>query len=174
MKIVQPVSPPAHLRTVTDTTDAGPVVRQDDFEALYRAQWGSMVRLAWLLTGSREDAEDVVHDAFTQLHGRYHALDTPEAYLRVVVVNGARALHRRRAVERRRAAMEPEPYFDPEMEEIWRGVQALPARQRQVLVLRFYLDMSVEQTAEMLGCPEGTVKSLAHRGLTHLHRRLDP
>lgn len=174
MRIVQPVSRPTHLHTVTDTTDTGPALSQDDFEALYRAQWGSMVRLAWLLTGSREDAEDVVHDAFTRLDGRYGHLNAPEAYLRVVVVNTARALHRRRAVEHRNAPVETGAHFDPEVEEIWRQVQALPARQRQVLVLRFYLDMSVEQTAEVLQCPEGTVKSLTHRGLAHLHRRLDP
>lgn len=174
MRIVQPVRRPTHLHTVTDTTDIGPAVNQDDFEAFHRAQWGSMVRLAWLLTGNREDAEDVVHDAFTQLHDRYGDLTAPEVYLRVVVTNVAQAVHRRRAVERRHARAEPESYFDPDIEEIWRQIRALPARQRQVLVLRFYLDMSVEQTAEVLQCPEGTVKSLAHRGLAHLHRRLDP
>lgn len=150
------------------------MVRHDEFEALYRTHWAAMLRLAWLLTGNREDAEDVVHDAFVRLEHRYGDLDVPEAYLRVVVANGARGLHRRRVVERRHAPSETETHVDPEVEEIWRHVRALPARQRQVLVLRFYMDMSVEQTAEVLRCPEGTVKSLGHRGLARLRRRLDP
>lgn len=150
------------------------MVSRDDFEGFYRANWSAMVRLAWLLAGSREDAEDIVHDAFVQLESHYLDLDVPVAYLRVAVANGARRLHRRRALERRHAPWESEAQVEPEVEEMWGHVQALPTRQRQVLVLRFYLDMSVEQTAEMLQCPEGTVKSLAHRGLARLRRRLDP
>lgn len=157
-----------------DAGDVGPAMTHLDFEGFYRGHWAGMVRLAWLLTGNREDAEDVVHDAFVQLQRHYADLDVPEAYLRVVVTNAARGLHRRRAVERRHAPGETGTHLDPEVEEIWTHVRALPARQRRVLVLRFYLDMSVEQTAEVLQCPEGTVKSLGHRGLARLRRRLDP
>jgi RNA polymerase sigma factor (sigma-70 family) len=132
-----------------------------------------MVRLAWLLSGNRQVAEDVVHDAFLGLEPRWQDVRDPVPYLRRSVVNGVKAHHRRREVEQRYRPAPPEPALNPEMEEAWALVSQLPARQRHALVLRFYLDLTVEQVAEQLGCPLGTAKSLIHRGIHHVRERIE-
>ena len=132
-----------------------------------------MVRLAWLLSGSRQVAEDVVHDAFLALEPRWREVTDPGPYLRRSVVNGVKSHHRRRDVERRYQAEAPSPALNPEIEEVWSHVSSLPARQRQALVLRFYLDFTVEQVAEELDCPVGTAKSLIHRGVAGMRERVE-
>jgi RNA polymerase sigma factor (sigma-70 family) len=132
-----------------------------------------MVRLAWLLSGSRQFAEDVVHDAFLGLEPRWRDVRDPEPYLRRTVVNGVKAHHRRRKVELRYRPAPSEPALNPEIEEVWRLVSQLPERQRHALVLRFYLDLTVEQVAEQLGCPLGTAKSLIHRGINHMREGIE-
>jgi RNA polymerase sigma factor (sigma-70 family) len=143
------------------------------FEDLYRQLWAPMVRLAWLLAGSREVAEDVVHDAFLGLEPRWREVRDPEPYLRRSVVNGVRSQHRRRSVERRHRPAPQVAIFNPEVEEIWGVVADLPERQRHALVLRFYLDLTVEQVAEQLQCPLGTAKSLIHRGVVAVRERIE-
>ena len=133
-----------------------------------------MVRLAWLLSGSRQDGEDVVHDAFLRVEERFDDLVVPEAYLRRAVVNGVLALQRRRAVERRHRSAPEIWHLDPDVEEVWAAVRHLPDRQREALVLRFYLDLSLEQVADHRGCPVGTAKSLVHRGVATVRRRVMP
>ncbi len=144
------------------------------FEDFYRANWSAMVRLAWFLCGSRQDGEDVVHDAFVRLEEGFDELVVPEAYLRKAVVNGVLALQRHRAVERRHRSAPEIWHLDPEVEEVWAAVRQLPDRQREALVLRFYLDLSLEQVADHLGCPVGTAKSLVHRGVAAVRRRVTP
>ena len=143
------------------------------FEDLYRRLWAPMVRLAWLLGGSREVAEDVVHDAFLGLEPRWRDVRDPEPYLRRSVVNGVRSHHRRRGVERRHRPAPQLAIFNPEVEEIWGAVAKLPDRQRQALVLRFYLDLTIEQVAEQLDCPLGTAKSLIHRGIVAVRKGIE-
>lgn len=132
-----------------------------------------MVRLAWLMTGSRELAEDVVQDAFVQVNLRWSTIDTPVAYLRVAVVNGTRA-HARRVLRGRAVPDEPmRPVLPPELDETWQLLTHLSARQREALVLRFYADLSFEQIAAALQCRLGTAKSLVHRGLARLKELME-
>jgi RNA polymerase sigma factor (sigma-70 family) len=143
------------------------------FDACYREQWSAMVRLAWLMTGSRELAEDVVQDAFVQMHLRWAAIETPVAYLRVAVVNGTRA-HARRASRRRALPDEPvQPVLPPELDETWQLLAQLSARQREALVLRFYADLPFDQIAAAMQCRPGTAKSLVHRGLARLKELME-
>jgi RNA polymerase sigma factor (sigma-70 family) len=148
--------------------------QQDSFDVLYRQYWAPLTRLAWLLTGSREVGEDVVHDAFEKLVPLWANLDVPEQYLRRMVVNGCRDHHRRRKVATRHRPPPAEPVWNPEFDETWAAVVALPDRQRHAIVLRYYADQRIDEIAETLGCPTGTVKSLVHRGLAHIKERLEP
>jgi len=145
---------------------------------LYRRHAGDGVRLAYLITGDRALAEDVVQDAFVRLAGRLHHLRDPEnlePYLRRTIVNLANAHFRRRKVERRyleREAALPQPIrSEPDISErdaVWAVLRALPVRQRTAIVLRFFQDLSEAQTAEVMRCRPGTVKSLVSRGMDKL------
>jgi RNA polymerase sigma-70 factor (sigma-E family) len=137
---------------------------------LYDAEHAAMVRLAHLLTGSLAVAEDVVHDAFLRVYDGLDGVREPGAYLRRTVINLCHSQHRRAGVERRWRDRQPPPevVLPPEVDDTWRAVRALPARQRAVLVLRFYLDLKVDDVADTLGVPVGTVKSDIHRGLAAL------
>jgi len=149
------------------------IATDTSFEDVYRRLWSPMVRLAWLLSGNRQVAEDVVHDAFLRLEPRWREVREPEPYLRRTVINGVKAHHRRRKVEHRYRPGPQALAFNPEIEEVWNLVARLPERQRHALVLRFYLDFTIEQVAEHLGCPLGTAKSLIHRGVTSLREGID-
>lgn len=153
---------------------------------LYTRHADAAVRLAYLLTGDRALAEDLVQDAFVRLAGRLVHLRDPgafEAYLRRTVVNLSRSHFRRRQVERRylereRSRFEPGAGAGPgawsveERQELWTALQRLSDRQRAAIVLRFYEDLSEAQTAEILGCRPGTVKSLVSRGLDALRAEI--
>jgi RNA polymerase sigma-70 factor (sigma-E family) len=147
---------------------------------LYAAHAPDAARLAYLLTGDRHLAEDLVHEAFVRLFGRFRDIRQPEAfrsYLRTTVVNLARSHFRRRRVERayleREAVAVEEPPDDAgSRDEMWQALQGLRPRQRAAIVLRFYEDLSEAQTAEVLGCAVGTVKSLVSRGLEQLRTDL--
>ena len=166
-KRVGSVNKKASLSAVTES-------QQDTFDVLYRQHWAPLTRLAWLLTGSREVGEDVVHDAFVKLIPLWPTLDVPEQYLRRMVVNGCRDHHRHRGVAARHRPPVAEPVWNPEVDETWAAVAALPERQRHVIVLRYYADQRIDEIAETLGYPTGTVKSLVHRGLAHVKERLEP
>ncbi len=152
--------------------------------ALFHVHWASLVRLARLLVDDRETAEDVVQDAFAQLHRRWGSLRDPDRalfYLRASVANGSRNRLRARRATRLRAV--PDLLTAPsaetavlEREEhraVFAGVTQLPWRQRQVLVLRYYLDLSEAQIAATLGISRGAVKSHASRGIAALTKRLE-
>ena len=146
---------------------------------LYEEQLAAMTRLAHLITGSNLVAQDVVHDAFLKLSGRLDQIDTPAAYLRVIVVNESRSWLRHRAVVDRhdrslRAAdaVEPEPDLPVELGRVWTAMRVLSERQRVAVVLRFWLDLPVAEVAELMDCPTGTVKSLVHRALQILEEEL--
>jgi RNA polymerase sigma-70 factor (sigma-E family) len=136
-----------------------------------------MVRLALLLVDDRETAEDVAQDAFAALHRRWHSLQTEDAaigYLRTCVLNGARSVLRRRRTVRRR----PQPSDDllsaepadgrvllaEEHREVIAAMRHLPARQREVIVLRYWAELTEAQIAATLGISVGSVKSSASRG----------
>ena len=146
-------------------------------EELYERYASEAGRLAYLLTGDRELAEDLVQDAFVRLTGRFVHVRDPgglHAYLRTTVVNLARSHHRRKAVERRSAERQREhehtvPPFDPGDRDVLRqALLSLPLRQRTAIVLRYYEDLDVATTSAVMGCSTGTVKSLVSRGLDRL------
>jgi RNA polymerase sigma-70 factor (sigma-E family) len=148
-----------------------------DIERLYRTQRLAMVRLALLLVDDRETAEDVAQDAFAALHRRWQSLHTEDAaigYLRACVVNGARSvLRRRRTVRRQPQPREDLLYADgadghvllvEEHREVIAAMRRLPARQREVIVLRYWSELTEPQIAATLGISVGSVKSSASRG----------
>jgi RNA polymerase sigma-70 factor (sigma-E family) len=133
------------------------------------------IRLAYLLTGDRHQAEDLAHEAFVRCVGRFTYLRSREAfdgYLRRAIVNLHTSGIRRRYVERawlrtegRRAAEVTASLPDVVgREDLWRALASLPARQRAALVLRYYEDLSERDTATVLGCSVAAVKSLVARG----------
>jgi RNA polymerase sigma-70 factor (sigma-E family) len=150
---------------------------------LYRAQRLPLLRLAVLLTDDPGTAEDVVQDAFVALQRRWHAVDPAAAagYLRTSVVNGVRTLYRRSGVARRHlrsVSLEDVPSADlavllsEEQREVIEALRTLPRRQREVLVLRYWSELSEAEIAAALGIARGTVKSSAARGLASLQKQL--
>jgi RNA polymerase sigma-70 factor (sigma-E family) len=145
---------------------------------LYLQHGEAAVRLAYLLTGDRALAEDLVQDAFVKLAGRLVHLRDPgafDAYLRRTVVNLTNSHFRRKRLERaylkreQRAARSEPIQIDPaERDEMWGAMRRLSERQRAAIVLRYYEDLSEHQVAEILNCRPGTVKSLVSRGLATL------
>ena len=143
---------------------------------LYQEHSGSAFRLAYLLTGDANLAEDLVQDAFVKLIGRFTDLRSQRAfdeYLRRTIVNLSYGAFRRRRIERAYLARArglatgaTVGLSDVEgRDELWTQLQAIAPRQRAALVLRYYEDLSEEQTADILGCSLRTVKSLVARGL---------
>ena len=161
---------------------AGEGVERGLLSELFVAYAPDGIRLAFLLTGDRALAEDLVQDAFVRLVGRLRHLREPDAfwaYLRRTIVNLATSHFRHRRVERvyleRLAAAPVAPTNDnDEMDEaMHRVLLGLPQRQRAAIVLRFYEDLSDVQTAAVLGCSAGTVRSLVSRGMQTLRQELE-
>lgn len=152
------------------------------FARLYADQFAPMVRLAVLLVGSAATAEDVVQESFAKLHVRFGRVDQPRAWLRVAVLNGCRNERRRLGRLRHHLARQaggPEawaaalPHPEPVDTALLAAVHRLPARQRSVVVLRYYLGLPEAAIAETLGIRPGTVKSRLHRALAQLRREID-
>ena len=146
------------------------------FSEFYDQNWRSAVRLAHVLTGVDAVAEDLAQDAFTRVHRQWATVNNDEAYLRQSVVNACRSWHRSRGREDARidrahagAAMSADLAAD----ELLSLVDALPYRQKAVLVLRYYQDCTEAEIADALGCRPGTVKSLAARGLAQLRKEIE-
>jgi RNA polymerase sigma factor (sigma-70 family) len=149
------------------------VVGSPGLEDHYRECWPALVRLGRLLTGSQALGEEVAQEAYLGLLGAKHPVENPSAYLRRSVVNrcvnaGRRARQEQRYLARQReAAVEP-----PELDEMWDRLRRLPTKQRAVLVLRYYEDLSEREIATVIGCKPGTVKSLSSRALEQLRKDL--
>jgi len=150
--------------------------------ALYQETAVSLIRLSYVMLSDRQAAEDVVQEAFCNLYRRWDRLaDAGRArqYVRASVLNGCRSVLRRRAVRNRRVIYElPAPSAEAavlggeEHDEVIRAVDGLPRRQREVLVLRFYSDLTDEEIAELMGVRPSTVRSTTHRALESLGRTL--
>jgi RNA polymerase sigma-70 factor (ECF subfamily) len=155
-------------------------VDEAEFSEFFASQYANLCWLDLLLTGSRAEAEELAQEALVRTWWRWKLVrrpDDPASYARKVLVNRRRSLRRRAAVEARSLARSrPEEPVVPAGDEralvLWQAVQALPARQRAVLVLRFREDLTEAQVARLLGLPLGTVKSLGHRALARLRERL--
>jgi RNA polymerase sigma-70 factor (sigma-E family) len=170
---------------------AGPAANQvpnqaadEAVTALYRAQYKQLVRLAAFIVGDISTAEEVVQDAFVAMHGAWRRLrDTDNAlfYLRRAVVNRARSVLRHRAVIDKHA---PKPSPDApsaeheamnllERSAVIAALRALPTRQREALVLRYYADLSEAQIASAMGISKGAVKSHSSLGRSALRAYLE-
>jgi RNA polymerase sigma-70 factor (sigma-E family) len=163
---------------VTDHQRAG---TDHDVTDLFRAHSPALVRLALLLVGDQQSAEDVVQDAFIGLHrARLREQDKALPYLRVAVVNGCRSVHRaRRRAAALRAHHEPPVWsaesaamVNEDRREVLAAVAKLPRRPREVLALRYYLGLPETEIAAILGISRGTVSSTVSRGLAALAREL--
>jgi RNA polymerase sigma-70 factor (sigma-E family) len=149
---------------------------------LFREHHLELVRLALVMTGDLATAEDVVQDAFERLHRGWYGLRRPSsslAYVRASVLNGCRSAHRRAAVARKHAPQLAEPAWrgGPDAAADERGALAgalrrLPRRQREVLVLRYYLDLDVAEIAGTLRITPSSVRATNTRGLAALARAL--
>ncbi|MFB7615759.1 RNA polymerase sigma factor [Kitasatospora sp. NPDC056181] len=152
---------------------------------LYHAHRLGLVRMAVLLVDHQDLAEDVVQEAFTQLYQRHgeqlEDLDNALGYLRTSVVNGARSMLRRRKTAREYVppheadapSAEDHAVLNDEHRRVLVALQELTPRQREVLVLRYWSDMSEAQIAETLGLSRGAVKSTASRALDALEKHLE-
>ena len=157
---------------------AAPPVRalpppESTFADLYRDSHADMVRLAYLLTGSADVAQDVVQDAFVSVHRAWSRVREPRAYLRRAVVNACTSHHRRgfraqRALESAR----PDVVRDTP-DELFDVLAALPARQRAAVVLRYWHDLDERAIADAIGCRVGTVGSLLHRAIAQLREVIE-
>jgi RNA polymerase sigma-70 factor (sigma-E family) len=155
----------------------------EPLRALFERQYRPMVRLAELLLADRASAEDVTQEAFARLYVRFDRLWDPEAagaYLRVMVVNLARSALRRRLVALR--YLQREPSREPSVGDVAgatadheaaiSALRHLPRRQRECLVLRYYLDQPEAEIATTLGISSGSVKTHTSRGLATMAKLL--
>jgi RNA polymerase sigma-70 factor (sigma-E family) len=145
---------------------------------LFHAEQPGMLRLAMLMVGEREVARDLVQESFLRVYSRIDDLDQPGAYLRTTLVNLCRSHHRHRDVVDRYAPAGPQavppPALPEDLSDVWLALEALPERQRHALVLRYYLDLSDDEIAELLGARPSTVRSLMSRGIAQLRKVVEP
>ncbi|WP_260609728.1 SigE family RNA polymerase sigma factor [Streptomyces sp. WAC06614] len=148
-----------------------------DFDEFAAARWDRLVRIAFLLTGDFHEAEDLVQTTLIKVHGRWHRLrpESLDAYVRRALVNTQRSRLRRRTISQLlmsrlpdEAALAPSGPAVEEQDAMLRLLHVLAPRQRAVLVLRFWEDMTEEETARVLDCSVGTVKSQASKALRKL------
>ena len=150
-------------------------MREEDreaFDAFVRARLPDLVRFGRSLTGSAEAGQDLVQDALERTllaWGRIDSRTDPEGYVRRIMVNRNISIWRKFGREHptdqiRDSGVEDTPFDD----DLWQALKALPPKQRAVIALRYYEDMSEADIARTLGCSTGTVKSQASKALTKL------
>lgn len=176
------------VSSVDDRGWLGPSSSPDDvISGIFRSHYRRLVGLAYLFLGDHDAARDVVQDAFAALHRRWGALRDPDAavgYLNRAVVNGSRnELRRGRSAVARQRRLVPVSEGLPsaegvvvahdEAEQLWRAICGLPGRQRQVVVLRYYLDQTEAEIADSLGISRGSVKKAASRALAALAQSVE-
>jgi RNA polymerase sigma-70 factor (sigma-E family) len=151
---------------------------------LFRQEGASLVRLARLFVDDRNAAEDLVQEAFIRLARAAHRIADPAkapAYLRSIVLNLARDSNRRGLVSMRHhlpfddrvASVEDEITLREDQQRMIDALRALPHRQRQCLVLRYYDELGIDDIADAVGCSRNSVKTHLKRGLAALQHRLD-
>ena len=168
---------------VSGTANAGRQDARQAVSALYEAHAMGLIRLAVVMLGDRPAAEDVVQEAFCGLYRRWAQLDDPgnaQRYVRSAVLNGCRSALRR--LQRESRSAQPDGWLETsesaealalvnaEHRAVLSALRRLPARQREALVLRFYLDLPEPEIARAMGISPGTVKSTTSRALAALGR----
>jgi RNA polymerase sigma-70 factor (sigma-E family) len=162
---------------------ASTAVPGDAFTAVYLANYGSLMRLAALLVDDRASCEDVVQDAYVRVYASRTKLRDETralAYLRQTVVNLSRSSLRHTIMARRKTEPAPPRAGGPddvtfdriEQAAVVQALRRLPRRQREVLALRYYAELSETQVAESLGLSVGSVKAYASRGLDRLAQEM--
>jgi RNA polymerase sigma-70 factor (sigma-E family) len=156
----------------------------ESFEEYVTARGHVLLRFAFLLSGSRQLAEDLVQEVLARAHQRWHKVaaqvEQPDAYLKAAIARQFISWRRRMASrETLLEALPEQPASRPDTatrhaarDEMWRLLATLPNKQRAVLVLRFYEDLSDERIGDLLGCRPATVRVHAHRGLAKLRDQL--
>lgn len=147
-----------------------------DFEAFVRARHHALLRFAYALVGDLPTAEDLVQGALERTGARWALVmrrpGDPEAYVRKAILNGSRSRWRsqrhERLVPELPESCRVEPVAGDHNDAMWQAMARLPTRQRAVVVLRFYEDLSVHETAHLLQCSEGTVKSQTFKAIAAL------
>jgi RNA polymerase sigma-70 factor (sigma-E family) len=166
------VTPPAVALGEPPTVELG-----GDFDSFYRDQRQPTMRLAYLLCGDRHVAEEVAAEALARVYRAWRRvrIDNAEAYLRRTVVNEVRSRGRRRLLERREQQRRVPPPMGlagsdrtADHHLLVAALVRLPVHQRAPIVLRYFEDLSETETARVLGCRVGTVKSSVSRGLVRL------
>ncbi len=157
-------------------------ISKSTFEEYAGGAWPALYRSAYLQTGNHADAEDVAQQTLEKAYrswSRVVASAVPEAYLRRMLINtflsGRRSKRHRLELLTDSWSGHEEPHARPGPEDqlmLWPHLKSLPPRQRAVIVLRYFEDLSEEQIAEALGCSCGNVKSTAHRALKALRTAL--
>lgn len=146
----------------------------DDLDAAYRRHFGSLMRVAVLMTGNNHVAEDLVHDVFVRCASRLGDVDDPGSYLRASVVNACRRHYRfdRSDADEQSipAVMEPSTADAIAVRE---ALMLMSPRRRAAVVLRYYEGLPHNEIAEALGCRPATARSLVRRGLNDLRGALD-
>ncbi len=173
-------------RALGGPNTAAEPTRSELFEVLFRRHYAELLRLAVVMLGSREAAEDAVQDAFVSLHRNWRSLREPaaaEAYLRSAVLNRSRSWVRRQITQRAprplmlvrelQESAEDTTVGRDEAGSLVAALRTLARRQREVLACRYVLEMSVAETAQLLEISTGSVKAHTHRGLHALQQRIE-
>jgi RNA polymerase sigma-70 factor (sigma-E family) len=157
---------------------------EGSFEEYVTARGGALLRFAYVLSGDRHLAEDLVQEVLARVCQRWHRMahvEQPDAYLRSAIVRQFLSWRRRRASRETPTHPLPEQVSTADattrhamQDEMWRLLASLPRKQRAVLVLRFYEDLPDPEIAAVLGCQPTTVRVHASRGLARLRRLLQP
>ncbi|MFI6941791.1 SigE family RNA polymerase sigma factor [Streptomyces sp. NPDC050418] len=156
--------------------------RDEEFRDYATSRWAGLLRTAYLLTGDRHTAEDLVQTTLERAYASWRRVsqaDSPDAYVRRILVNASARRHRHKLKELLPGPSGPPAEDEPaeptdryvqadQREVLWRALAGLPPRQRQAVVLRHWEDLSEAQTAEAMGCSVGTVKSQTAKGLAKL------
>jgi RNA polymerase sigma-70 factor (sigma-E family) len=157
---------------------------EEAFQAFVRSRWSALVRTAYLLTGDRHLAEDVAQTALAKTYrcwSRVQSSDYPDAYVRRILISCHKDRFRKRRVPEQLTDMPPDamaPQDDiaraDERERLAAALARLPKRQRAVVILRYWEDLSELEVARTMGCSVGTVKSQASKALSKLRAVLGP
>jgi RNA polymerase sigma-70 factor (sigma-E family) len=178
------LGPPSDLGDLLGTGEERSFARsaESSITALYQTHALGLTRLAHVMLGDKASAEDVVQEAFCGLYRNWARLADPASalpYLRTSVFNGCRSAIRRRKLRAAKALYEPAAasaesvaLTSEEHRSVLAALRNLPARQREVLILRFYLCTADEEIAQVMGISPSTVRSTSHRALAALGRML--
>ena len=154
------------------------MIGEDSFRAFVEARYAELLRVAFLLTGSAYEAEDLLQASLLRVMRHWQRVDEPMAYVRRIMVNHHISIWRRYRSRELLTSHSPDRGMRDaadgvaERHALFTAMRGLPPRTRAVIVLRYWADLSEADTAELLGCSVGTVKSRASRGLARMREAL--